>query len=165
MADKKIGRMAGKMGFSRAGHSPADEKDMARIREILFGEQIRETENRMARIESLLSAQDTALRELLDMRIERATKESRDELGHQERRQTTALDALHTELRALLQKTDERLVQLHSDLQDSRDKADQSFNQYAQSLEQHRRDSVDREQLAELLEGLAGQLRRTPPQG
>ena len=139
MADKKIGRIAGKLGVGKVSGSGADEKDMARIREILFGEQTRESNNRMARIESLLSAQDTALRELLDMRIERAAKELREELGNHERRQETALDALHTELLTRLKNTDERLSLLDSDLQDT----------------------VDRAQLAELFESLARQLRQT----
>lgn len=146
MADKKIGRIAGKLGVGQVSSSAGDEKDMARIREILFGEQSREANNRMARIESLLSAQDTALRELLDMRIERAAKELRDELGSHDRRQATALDALHAELLARLKNTDERLSLLDSDLQDTRYQADHA---------------VDRAQLAALFETMARQLRQT----
>ena len=161
MADKKIGKAMGKLGVGQVSNSSADEKDMARIREILLGEQTREANNRIARIESLLSAQDKALRELLDMRIERATKQVLDELGNRDRRQTTALDALHAELHAQLQNTDERLTLMDSDLQDARHQADRSLEQYARSLDQLQKDSVDRSQLADLFEELAGQLRKT----
>ena len=161
MAEKKIGKMTEKIGFSRIRNSSTDEQDMAQIREILFGEQTRQADNRMARIESLLSAQDTALRDLLDMRIDRAAKALRDELGNQGRRQETALDAVDAELRALLQKNDERLTLLDSDLQDARQRADRSIDEYARSLDQLQQDSVDRSQLAELFEGLAQQLRKT----
>lgn len=162
MAEKKIGKITEKIGFGGASNSAADEQDMARIREILFGDQTRQADNRMARIESLLSAQDTALRELLDMRIDRAAKALRDELGNQGRRQETALDAVDAELRALLRKNDERLTLLDSDLQDARQQADRSLDEYARSLDQLQQDSVDRSQLAALFEGLAQQLRKTP---
>ena len=161
MAEKKIGKMTEKIGFGRLRNSSTDEQDMAQIREILFGEQTRQADNRMARIESLLSAQDTALRDLLDMRIDRAAKALRDELGNQGRRQETALDAVDAELRALLQRNDERLTLLDSDLQDARQQADRSIDEYARSLDQLQQDSVDRSQLAELFEGLAQQLRKT----
>jgi len=154
MADKKIVKTVGKLGVGQASHPSVDEKDMAQIREILFGEQTREANNRIARIESLLSAQDKALRELLDVHVERATTQLREELGNRDRRQTTALDALHAELNALLQKTDERLTLLDSDLQESRQQTDRSLDQF-------QKDSVDRSQLADLFESLAGQLRKT----
>ena len=48
MADKKIGKIAGKLGVSQASNSSADEKDLAQIREILFGEQTREAGRRPA---------------------------------------------------------------------------------------------------------------------
>ena len=162
MAEKKIGKTAEKLGLGRISSSSADEQHMAQIREILFGEQTRQAENRMARIESLLSAQDTALRELLDIRIDRATTELRDELGHQGKRQAVALDALDAEMRAMLNATDERLTLLDSDLQDARHQADRSFAEQAQSLDTLQQESVDRSQLAALFEGLAQQLRKTP---
>jgi hypothetical protein len=161
MAEKKIGKMTGKLGFGGVGNSSADEQQMAQIREILFGEQTRQANNRMARIESLLSAQDTALRELLDIRIGRATKELREELGNQGKRQSTELDAVDAELRALLHSTDERLMLLDSDLQNARHQADRSLDEHARSLDRLRQDGVDRSQLAELFEGIAQQLRKT----
>jgi len=161
MAEKKIGKVADNLGMGGVGGSAADEQHMAQIREILFGEQTRQADNRMARIESLLSAQDTALRELLDMRIDRATEELRDELGNQGRHQATALDALDAELRALLLTTGERLTLLDSDLQDAHHQTDRSLAEHARSLEQLRHDSIERSQLASLFESLAEQLRKT----
>jgi len=161
MADKKTGKTVEKLGFGRVKNGSADEKDMAQVREILFGEQNRQSANRMARIESMLSAQDTALREHLESRIERAVKELLDELGSLGRHQATALDAVDAELRALLKKTDERLASLDSDLQDARHQADNSRAEYTQSLDQLRQDRIERTQLAGLFESLARQLRGT----
>jgi hypothetical protein len=154
--------MAEKIGIGRVSSAPADEEDMARIREILFGDQTRESSNRMARIESLLSAQDTALRELLDMRIARATKELHDELSNRDRRQAAALDALDAEFRARSQANDERLTLLDGELQDARHQVEQSLGEVAGSLNNLQQDNIDRAQLAEMFEGLAQHLRKTP---
>lgn len=162
MADKKTNKTVEKLGFGRVKNGSADEKDMAQIREILFGEQNRQSANRMARIESMLSAQDSALRELLESRINRAVKELLDELGSLGRHQATELDAVDAELRAMLKKTDERLTSLDSDLQDARHQADQSLAEHTRSLDQLRQDSIERTQLAALLESLAQQLRGKP---
>lgn len=162
MADKKTNKTVEKLGFGRVKNGSADEKDMAQIREILFGEQNRQSANRMARIESMLSAQDTALRELLESRIDRAVKELLAELGSLGKHQATELDAVDAELRALLKKTDERLTLMDSDLQDARHQADHSLAEHTRSLDQLRQDSVERTQLAALFEGLARQLRGTP---
>ena len=155
-------KMAEKIGFGRVSSESAEEHDMAQIREILFGEQNRQTANRLGQVESRLGEQDAALRELLETRIDKAVKKLREELGDQGKRQALALDGLDAALRGLIEKTDERLTLLDSDLQDAGHKASQSLQALTQSLDGLRRESVDRADLAALFEGLAQQLRKTP---
>ena len=57
--------MGDKIGFGRVSSTSADEQNLAQIREILFGEQERQTATRIGRIETRVSEQETALRELL----------------------------------------------------------------------------------------------------
>ena len=154
--------MGDKIGFSRVSSTSADEQHMAQIREILFGEQNRQTENRIGRVESRLSEQDAALRELLDQRIDKALSTLRREFETRDKQQTAARDDLDGLLRALLTKADERITLLDSDLQDNMHQLNQVLAEQSQALEHLQHDKFDRAQLAELFETLARQLRGSP---
>ncbi|MBT8429311.1 MAG: hypothetical protein KJN79_05305 [Gammaproteobacteria bacterium] len=151
--------MADKIGFSRVSSESVDEQNMAQIREILFGEQNRQTGNRLDRIESRLNEHEAALRELLDQRIDKALAGLRRELETHGKQQQAALDGLDNALRTMLGKADERITLLDSDLQDTARRLDQSLTEHSQSLDRLHQDNADRSQLAELFEGLARQLR------
>ena len=67
---------------------------MAQIREILFGEQERQTASRIGRIETRVSEQEAALRELLEQRIDKAMAALRQEIETRNGKQQAALDGL-----------------------------------------------------------------------
>ncbi len=144
--------MGDKIGFGRVSSSSADEQSMAQIREILFGEQNRQTATRIGHLETRLGEQESTLRELVERRVDKAVAALRKELETGNSQQQAALDRLEQTLRALLGKTEERITLLDSDLQDH-------AHGLAQSLERLRQDQVDRAQLAEMFETLARQLR------
>jgi chromosome segregation ATPase len=148
--------------FRQVRSETANEHDLAQIREILFGEQRRQTEQQIAHIETRLREQDETLRRLLDERIQQALDTARRDLDARATKQQTALDALDNALRALLQQTDDRLSVLDSDLQHSNHRLERSVAEQRGALERLQQDSAQRTQLAELLEDLARQL-RTPP--
>jgi hypothetical protein len=159
--------MAEKPGFNRVSQGSADEHSMAQIREILFGEQSRQTEQQFARLEARLGEQEQALKTLLDQRIDELGEQLhrlRDDLDGQEQRQGAALDDLHTTLSALLNRLDERLSVLDSDQQDARHVQQQAAADQAAALEGVERRSIGRAQLADLLEAMAGELRRPSDQ-
>lgn len=152
--------MADKIGFSRVSSASADEQNLAQIREILMGEQNRQTASRLRQIESRLGEQEAALSELLDKRIDKAIKQLREELQAESKRQASDLEGRETSLRALMVKTEERLTLLDSDLQDAGHRVDQTLAEHARSLSQLRQDDVSRSQLATLFESIAQQLRK-----
>lgn len=157
--------MAEKPGFNRVSQASADEQSMAQIREILFGEQSRHTEQQFARLEAKLGEQEQVLKALLDQRIDelgQGLHQLRDELDGQDQRQGAALDELQTTLSALLNRLDERLAVLDSDQQDARHLQQQTAADQAAALESLERRNIDRAQLAELLEAMAGELRQPP---
>jgi len=154
--------MAEKIGFDRVGGSSTEEQDLGQIREILFGDQHRQTTGRLARIEARLGEQESILRDLIGAQIDKAVQQLRDELGHQEQRQASALDDIETALRTELQKTAERLALLDSDIQDTGHQTTEALAGLTRSLERLRHDSVDRDGLATVFEGLAQQLRKVP---
>jgi chromosome segregation ATPase len=154
--------MIDKTVLKQVGGTAAGEHDMERIREILFGEQRRQTERQLTQIETRLHEQDSALRQLLEERIEQALEKSRRDLDALETQQSTAIDGLENALRALLQQADVRLARLDSDLQDTNDRLEQSAAEQRAALGRLQQDSTQRAQLAELLEGLARQLRTSP---
>lgn len=154
--------MSDKPGISPVGGASVDEQQMAQIREILFGDYSRETAQRIARLEARIAEQDTAWRALLEERIAAVTgavKGLKGELGLESERQQAALDGLEAALHALLDKLDQRLTLLDSDLQDGNHRLEQSIGEQADSLERLRRHSVDGAELAGMLEALARQLR------
>ena len=157
--------MAEKPGFNRVSQESADEHSMAQIREILFGEHSRHTEQQFARLEARLGEQEQALKTLLDQRITALgenLRQLRDELDGQDRRQGAALDDLHATLSALLNRLDERLTILDSDQQDARHVQQQAAADQTAALEGLEQRSIGRTQLADLLEAMAGELRQTP---
>lgn len=138
---------------------------MAQIREILFGEQHRQTAQDLARLEAHLGEQERNLRGLLEDRIAAvsgAVDALRGELGTQGERQQAALDSVEGALQLLLDKLDQRLTLLDSDLQDGHHRLEQSIGEQAAALERLRQSGVGRAQLADLLEALARQLRDSP---
>lgn len=154
----EINKMADKPGIRQVASDAADENKMEQIREILFGEQTRQTADHLARIESQLGKQDAALRALLDERVD----ELRSHLEAHGAQQRAALDGVESAIRELLGKVDERVTLLDSDLQDAGHRLSQSLDQQAAAHERLLQSSVDRAQLAQLLEGLAQRLRPPP---
>ncbi len=157
--------MVEKSGFNRVSQESADERSMAQIREILFGEQSRHNEQQFARLEARLGEQEQALKNLLDQRIDDLSQnlqQLRDELDGQDQRQGAALDELHTTLSGLLNRLDERLTVLDSDQQDARHLQQQTAADQAAALESLERRNIGRTQLADLLEAMAGELRQSP---
>ena len=156
--------MAEKPGFNRVSQESADGHSMAQIREILFGEHSRHTEQQFARLEARLGEQEQALKTLLDRRIDELgndLRRLRDDLDGQDRRQGSALDELHTTLSALLNRLDERLTVLDSDQQDARHAQQQAAADQAAALEGVEQRSIGRAQLADMLEAMAGELRQS----
>lgn len=151
--------MGDKIGFGRVSSSSADEQNMAQIREILFGEQERQTATRIGRIETRVSEQEAALRELLEQRIDKAMAALRQEIETRNGEQRAAIDGLDNELRKISGKTDERLSLLDSDLQDTEHRLGESIKQHTEALDRLQQQQVDRAQLAELFESVARQLR------
>lgn len=156
--------MNDKPGTSRVPSVDSEDQSMAQIREILFGEQSRHTEQQFAQLETRLDEQSERLQRLLEQRVNelarnldalRADAEVRDQ------RQGAALDGLDTALRALLGRLDDRLTMLDSDQHENNQRLQQTATAHAAAIEQLNNDSVGREQLAALLEAMASQLRRS----
>ena len=159
--------MAEKPGFNRVSQEAADEHSMAQIREILFGEQSRQTEQHFARLEARLGEQEQALKTLFGQRIDELgenLRQLRVEQDDQDRRQNAGLNELHTSLTALLDRLDQRLTALDSDQQDARQAQQEAAADQAAALDGLEQRSIGRAQLAELLEAMAGKLRRSPSQ-
>lgn len=159
--------MSDKPGFSRVSSASADEQSMAQIREILFGEQSRQTERHFSRLDERLNEQGSSLRALLDEHVNKLTanlEQLRDELGQQDQRQHNALEALNGSLSALLGKLDERLVLLDSDQQDAKHRHEQAAGEQRAALDDLEQRSIGRQQLADLLEAMASELRQPPKQ-
>ena len=157
--------MSDKPGFSRVSTTTADEQSMAQIREILFGEQTRQTDEHLSRLDARLNEQELALKALLDERVGKLTDnlaQLRDELGEQDRRQHSALEELNGTLSTLLRKLDERLVLLDSDQQDAKQDQQRAVTEQRDALHDLEQRSMGRQQLAELLEAMAGELRQSP---
>ena len=156
--------MAEKPGFNRVSQESADEHSMAQIREILFGEQSRHTEQQFARLEARLTEQEQALKTLLDQRMTALgenLRQLRDDLDGQDRRQDAALSDLHSSLSALLDRLDERLTVLDSDQQDARHAQQQAAADQAAALAGVEQRSLGRARLADMLEAMAGELRQS----
>ncbi len=157
--------MSDKPGFNRVSQVSADEQSMTQIREILFGEQARHTEQQFDRLDARLAEQEGALKALLDERIDQLSQglqRLRDDLDAQDGRQAAALDELNTTLGALLSRLDERLTLLDSDQQDARHRQEQDARDQAAALDALQQRSVGRARLADLLEAMAGELRQAP---
>jgi regulator of replication initiation timing len=157
--------MSDKPGFSRVSNTSADEQSMAQIREILFGEQSRQTEQHFSRLEVRLNEQERSLKALLDERVGKLTddlEQLRNQLGEQDQRQHSALDELNGTLSVLLGKLDERLVLLDSDQQDAKQDQQRAVTEQRDALHDLEQRSMGRQQLAELLEAMAGELRQSP---
>ncbi len=151
--------MGDKIGFGRVSSASADEQNMAQIREILFGEQERQTAKRIGRVETRVSEQELALRELLEQRIDKAMAALRQEIETRNGEQQAALDGMDSALREILGKADQRLSLLDSDLQDTAHRLGESIKQHAEVLSRLEQTQVERTELAELFESVARQLR------
>jgi chromosome segregation ATPase len=154
--------MADKPELTRIGGAATEDKDLAQIREILFGEHSRRIAERLALLDARLDGQESDLRRALEEQLrafERAAADLEARLNAQEARQQAALDGLETLLRGLLDQAGDRLTRLDSDLQDASHRLMQSLEQQAAEHARLQQASVGRAQLAALLEGLARQLR------
>ena len=159
--------MSDKSGGSRASAESTGQQSMAQIREILFGEQVRHTEQQFARLDARLEEQHNVLRAMLDEQIGRLGNELaqlRDGLDAQDRRQDLALQELNGSLSDLLRRLDERLTLLDSDHQDTVQRQQRAEAEQAAELQRVAQQSAERAQLAELLEQMAARLRQSPDQ-
>ncbi|MCB1800605.1 MAG: hypothetical protein KDI82_02850 [Gammaproteobacteria bacterium] len=159
--------MSDKSAIDRVTPLSGEQQSMAQIREILFGEQVRQTEQHFARLETQLEEQQRTLRTLLDGQIDRLggqIDQLRTALENQEQSQGRALEELNGSLSTLLARLDERLTLLDSDHQDSVHKQQQAAAQQQSTIERLQRDTAERAQLAGLLENMAAQLRRAKPE-
>lgn len=136
-----------------------DDQSLTQIREILFGDHRRQTRQQIAALEARLDEWDTAFRQMLDQRIHQALEDLRNELDNRGLRQQAALDGLDSTFRTLLAKTDDRLALLDSGLEDITHHLRHSLNEQASAQDAAQRRKVERTQLADLLEGMARQLR------
>ena len=146
-------------GITRMRADSSDESSMQQIREILFGDHRRLTAEHLARIESRLSEQDTALHRLLEERIGSAIQGLQETLASDGQRQRAALSDLDQALRSLLLNLEQQLRKVDDDQQDSRDHLRQSLAVRDEALDALQQQSVSRAQLADVLETLARQLR------
>lgn len=146
--------------FRHASEANDDGQSMAQIREILFGEHGRQTAAQIAKLAAEFDEREQTLQQRLDKQIEGAIAALRADLDKQGLRQQTALDGLDNALRALLTQTDERLALLDSDQQESHHALRQAIDQQGATMEQLERQNIARTELAELLEGIAQQLRK-----
>lgn len=149
-------------GSRRVSANPADEQSLAQIREILFGEQARQTSQQLTQLETHLGEQERALRTLLDQRIaavSEAVEALRGDLGDQDERQVAALIGVEGALHALLDSLDNRLTLLDSDLQDSHQRLEGAVADQATALHSLQQTGLGRGQLADMLESIVRQLR------
>lgn len=150
------------------------DSSMEQIRELLFGNQVRDIERRFAQIEERLERQYASLSQDLDQRLagrERGLQQSIDGLGAvlQEERAQRAHDSAHL---------GQRLAQLDADIRDEQadikrefeqksialqDRFDSEQTQLRQLLEQQiselRGDKIARGALADMMQELAARLR------
>ena len=152
-------RMADKPGQRPLHTDSADEQQMEQIREILFGEQQRQTDAQLSRLEGRIGEQVEQLRGLLESRLAEAHEALRGEIDTHARHQQTALDGLDDALRATLDKTVERITLLDSDLQDTGQRLSRALEEQHAAHDALAQRSVSREDLAALLEQIARQLR------
>jgi hypothetical protein len=162
--DEETG-MAEKSGFEQLDSANAEDRQMAQIREILFGEQSRLTEQRLSEIEQAIESQVTRLGQLMEQRISQSMEQLRQDLEKQGLRHQAALDGLDNALRRLLQGLDDKITLVDSDVQDNDQRQTQALAQQAAAHERLASASVDRKQLANLLDSMARQLREDSANG
>ncbi|WP_020559256.1 hypothetical protein [Thiofilum flexile] len=155
------------------------EQNLDMVRNILFGEQVRENEKRQAALERFVRvsinawSEDTQRRfdqvqreiQLLKELLQDETKARRDDIqGIKNRldemgRQLAELDKKHLshseEAQGLLQKEALRIERIERTLNETRE---QFQSQLEQAIEQLRQDKPDRKALAVMLQGVAKQL-------
>ncbi len=162
------------------------DQNVDKIREILFGTQIRDYELRFAQLEKRLVAENEKLGEFVEKRLtgiatatQRELSGLAEKIDEQKNRLTAARDESREQLDSLSHQISERINDLddvlgketktlrnelgeqHNELLDmvqkTRASLEQALEQKSSSL-QH--DKVQREDLAELLSELAGRLRQ-----
>lgn len=151
--------MAEKTDFEQPGGASVDDRQMAQVREILFGEQTRQMANRLSDVEQAIENQATRLRQSMEQRISQAVEQLRQDLEKQGMRHQASLDGLDNALRGLLQGLDDKINLVDSDLQDNDQRHTRALADQAEAHQRLAKASVDREQLADLLDGMARRLR------
>jgi hypothetical protein len=151
--------MAEKTGFEQLGSASVDDRQMAQIREILFGEQNRLTANRLSDIEQAIEKQATRLRQSMEQRISQAAEQLRQDLEKQGLRHQASLDGLDNALRGLLQGLDDKITLVDNDLQDNDQRHTRALAEQAEAHDRLAKNSVNRGQLADLLDDIARRLR------
>lgn len=170
--------MAAKKKDTEQVQAPTDNVDQ--IREILFGGHIRAVDERFETVEKRLSRESDALRKTLEKRIQELEKllgqysdNSGDQINREGAEREAGIARLSESLTALRLDTDNQLAelqsefnaeikQLHQDLEAAK-MALKSELSALQADQTKRADllneaKVDREELAELLSGVAGKL-------
>lgn len=140
-----------------AASGVASTDNMAQVRELLFGEHLRLIEDRFKQLEQQVTQQFESLRDdfLNQIAQESNTRDQElntldEQLKQQSQDQENRTSALEDDIRALLQA-------MNSDLQNLIEAVQKQQQQDQDQLQQHK---VGREQLADLLSGLANQLRQ-----
>lgn len=161
------------------GSATGDDADprLEQIREILFGDQTREVEQRFARIEELLERQHAALSQALDRRLatlEQDLRRSLDDLSAalQDERVQRARDqgVLGSRVAQLDADSDDRQSSLRREVEQSLVAIEERLGagqvELRQALEtqlqQVRGDTLARAALADLMQELAARLRQSP---
>ena len=106
------------------GEQPADsdERRMAQIRELLFGEQVRDSERRLSELAARIEAQDAALHSTLrdqEARSQTALAALQASLADESAQRRLATHELERSLRRELEQLQEGLVRLDSDIREA----------------------------------------------
>lgn len=139
-------------------HSP---DNMLQVRELLFGEQMRQIQQRFDTLEGQLNSTLNQLRGDLDQRLNSETSHRDSDVAE-----------LDQHIKQLATEQENRLAASEDDLRESMQTLGHELKQLIQQLDKQRQQDhdslhthkVDRDQIADLLQGLAATLRQ-PPSG
>jgi len=175
---------AGRSGGGRAPNEPSAAASIDKVRDILFGNQVREFERRFARLEERILKETSALKEQLTARVEAleaftknetqllseqitgehedrveshasASREQKDAMNALERRTSSLDDQLAKSQREIRQQILEQSQRLSDDI---RRKMDEVLATLAREAQELRSDKADRATIAALLTEMAMRL-------
>lgn len=147
-------------GNYKQQHDLDEDRQMAQIREILFGAESRRVADRIEQLERRLAQQAESIEALLDRRLAQTREQLHADIDKQGQRHQAVIDGLDNALRALVRGVDDKLSLVDSDVQDLAHGLRQAIETQGEAQRALERQSVDRAELAGLLEQFAGLLRR-----